>query len=97
MNPALKFESPIPLKKRKGPPVLSLAVTTPEAVDSCISTEFPDADTQPSLLELVKKHMVHGPCGRPYKCRKAAGRLTEIGMRAGHVTDSLMERSHGNR
>jgi len=45
----------------------SARLTTPEAVNNCISTEFPDADTQPALLELVKKHMVHGPCGRPYK------------------------------
>ena len=36
---------------------------TPEDVDSIISAEFPDKDTQPELYALVAKHMVHGPCG----------------------------------
>jgi len=36
---------------------------TPEAVDSMLSAEFPDPDAQPELFGLVKKFMVHGPCG----------------------------------
>jgi hypothetical protein len=36
---------------------------SPEAVDSLISAEFPDEQLQPELYALVKKHMVHGPCG----------------------------------
>jgi len=36
---------------------------TPEQIDSLLSAEFPDPDTQPELFELVKKFMVHGPCG----------------------------------
>jgi len=36
---------------------------TPEAVDSALSAEFPDPDTNPELFQLVKKFMVHGPCG----------------------------------
>ena len=36
---------------------------TPEDIDSCISAEFPDPETQPLLFETVKSHMVHGPCG----------------------------------
>lgn len=38
-------------------------INTPEAVDSCISAEWPDPDTQPKLFETVKRCMVHGPCG----------------------------------
>jgi len=34
---------------------------TPEQVDSLMSSEFPMDD--PELLELIKKFMVHGPCG----------------------------------
>ena len=37
---------------------------TPEDVDSLISAEFPDEHLQPELYALVKKHMVHGPCGQ---------------------------------
>lgn len=36
---------------------------TPEAVDSIISAQWPDPETQPHLFESVKKFMVHGPCG----------------------------------
>ena len=36
---------------------------TPEAVDSALSAEFPDPDTNPELFQLVKKFIVHGPCG----------------------------------
>jgi len=35
----------------------------PEDIDSLISAEFPDKDEQPELYELVKKFMVHNPCG----------------------------------
>ncbi len=39
---------------------------TPEDVDSLISAEFSDKDTEPELFELVKKYMVHTPCtGNP--------------------------------
>jgi hypothetical protein len=36
---------------------------TPEDVNKLLSAEFPDPDSQPELHELVKKCMVHGPCG----------------------------------
>jgi hypothetical protein len=36
---------------------------TPEDVDTLLSAEFPDEETEPELFELVKKHMVHTPCG----------------------------------
>jgi hypothetical protein len=36
--------------------------STPERVDHFISTEFPDEIEQPVLHNLVKTHMVHGPC-----------------------------------
>jgi hypothetical protein len=36
---------------------------TPEDVDRLLSAELPDPDEQPELHELVKKYMVHGPCG----------------------------------
>ena len=36
---------------------------TPEDVDTLISAEFPDKDLHSELYELVRKQMVHGPCG----------------------------------
>ena len=36
---------------------------TPEDVNTLLSAEFPDEEEEPELLELVKKHMVHTPCG----------------------------------
>jgi hypothetical protein len=38
-------------------------LSTPERVDRFISTEFPDEHLQLDLYNLVKTHMVHGPCG----------------------------------
>ena len=39
---------------------------TPDAVDSLLSAEFPDEETQPQLFELVKSLMVHTPCGNEH-------------------------------
>ena len=36
---------------------------TPEDIDSLLSAEFPNEEDQPELFELVKKFMVHTPCG----------------------------------
>ena len=36
---------------------------SPEDINSLLSAEFPDPDTQPELFKLVKKFMVHSPCG----------------------------------
>ena len=36
---------------------------TPEEVDSMMSAEFPNPEEDPELYALVKKYMVHGPCG----------------------------------
>ena len=38
-------------------------LSTPERVDQFLSTELPDEQVHPQLLELVKTHMIHGPCG----------------------------------
>ncbi|XP_031122581.1 uncharacterized protein LOC116025489 [Ipomoea triloba] len=32
-------------------------------VDEYVCAEIPNKETQPTLYDLVKKHMVHGPCG----------------------------------
>src|SRR5271156_4638515 len=36
---------------------------TPEDIDSLLSAEFPDEEEEPELFDLVKKFMVHTPCG----------------------------------
>ena len=36
---------------------------TPEDIDTLLSAEFPDEEEEPELFELVKKYMVHTPCG----------------------------------
>jgi hypothetical protein len=36
---------------------------TPADINSCISAQWPDPETQPLLFETVKLTMVHGPCG----------------------------------
>ena len=38
-------------------------LSMPERVDHFISTEFPDEREDPELHDLIKTHMVHGPCG----------------------------------
>ncbi|XP_018803852.1 PREDICTED: uncharacterized protein LOC108978162 [Bactrocera latifrons] len=35
----------------------------PNQIDRVISAELPDKDEDPILYEIVKKHMMHGPCG----------------------------------
>lgn len=36
---------------------------TAEQIDDVISAELPDKEDDPELFEIVKTHMVHGPCG----------------------------------
>ena len=38
--------------------------TTAEQVDSVIKASWSDPDSEPRLFEIVKRCMVHGPCGR---------------------------------
>jgi hypothetical protein len=35
---------------------------TPTDIDNIISAEIPNPDTDQELYNLVKKHMIHGPC-----------------------------------
>ena len=46
----------------------SSRLSSPEAVDSFISTEFPDETEQPWLFSLVKRFMVHGHVGPAPTC-----------------------------
>ena len=38
-------------------------LSTPDCIDQFVSTEIPDENEEPVLHELVKTHMIHGPCG----------------------------------
>jgi len=50
-------------------------VTCPEQYDRIISAEIPDEKKYPQLYLLVKKHMIHGPCGKLNKnCPCTTGR-----------------------
>jgi hypothetical protein len=37
--------------------------TTPAIIDTKISAQFPDAETDLEYFQFVTKHMIHGPCG----------------------------------
>ena len=37
--------------------------STIESIDKLVHAEIPDIEIQPRLYEMVRKHMVHGPCG----------------------------------
>jgi len=41
----------------------SYKLSTPTAIDEVIWARWPDPITQPHLFEIVKKYMLHGPCG----------------------------------
>ncbi|TFY55103.1 hypothetical protein EVG20_g9444 [Dentipellis fragilis] len=41
----------------------SSRLTTPAEVDSVVHAHWPDPDREPRLFEIVKRCMVHGPCG----------------------------------
>jgi hypothetical protein len=38
--------------------------TTPAQVDTIVSATWPDREREPRLFKIVKRSMVHGPCGR---------------------------------
>ncbi|KAL7295112.1 hypothetical protein TKK_0011579 [Trichogramma kaykai] len=46
---------------------------TPDTIDEIISTEIPDSNIDLELFEIVRKNMIHGPCGiinNSYPCMK---------------------------
>ncbi|CAF2118503.1 unnamed protein product [Rotaria magnacalcarata] len=60
----------IEFQKRGLPHCHTLIILTNESkqrdsnsVDRIVSSEIPNADQNPQLYEIVKSHMIHGPCG----------------------------------
>ena len=47
----------------------------PRTIDKVISAEFPDPETDPDLFSLVKKWMLHGPCGK--RCQDESGNCSK--------------------
>ena len=47
----------------------------PRNIDDVICAEFPDPEVDKELFELVKKWMVHGPCGQ--RCQDQSGKCTK--------------------
>lgn len=41
---------------------------TPQAIDNIVSATIPDPVTEPRLYDMVRRHMVHGPCGENPGC-----------------------------
>jgi hypothetical protein len=59
-------------QKRKGLPHIHILLTLhdddklrdPSDIDRYVSAEIPDPIENPKLFEAVKRHMIHGPCGK---------------------------------
>ena len=66
-------------------------LSTPEAVDNLISTEIPDQATHPRLFELVKRFMIHGPCGAdiPSSCLDEYKKCTKRFPKAFRATTEI--------
>ena len=47
----------------------------PRNIDNVISAEFPDPDVDPELFALVKRWMLHGPCGS--RCQDKSGKCSK--------------------
>lgn len=62
---------------------------TPEDIDSTISAQWPDLDTEPQLFETVKKCMVHGPCGT----QNLSSRCMENGKCTKHFPKAFQART----
>ncbi|KAI3496584.1 hypothetical protein L1887_38949 [Cichorium endivia] len=43
--------------------ILELKLTNPDHYDNMVCAELPDPKKFPKMHEIVKKHMMHGPCG----------------------------------
>jgi hypothetical protein len=66
----------------------SCRLSTPELVDSFISTELPDKTCQPRLFALVKRFMIHGPCRNRF-CLDERGRCSKIFLKVFHANTEI--------
>jgi hypothetical protein len=70
---------------------------TPEMVDSAISAEIPDKDSDPELHALVMKYMIHTPCtGNPDAPCQKDGKCSKGFPKPFQVETTMMENSYSS-
>ncbi|GFV13242.1 ATP-dependent DNA helicase [Trichonephila clavipes] len=62
-----------------------------EQIDDVIRAELPDQEVDPELFDVVKTHMVHGPCGSYNPQSPCGNTLHQYGLASPQVIDGIVE------